>query len=234
MKKLRRSPVLIVAVLATLIGAIAAVGIAGAASPANRGPCPASWYPMWAQSRAIQQQCSNLKQQAIRARYATAAAAPRPTVLPPTPGPESYPPTGVLSGSIPDDAKPIQAEPTNMFAVEGVSNHLNPVTSVWQAGVVPSRNHSGYARILVYAAGPNDPDYPPGSVPDPSIARTLFSFGAMENIRPEYDHVWTCPRPIGSLTITGITGQTGVVSFTSSSGVSGSLDMSTGTWSFGQ
>jgi hypothetical protein len=213
---------------------VAAFRLVGAANPPNGGPCPASWYPMWAQPRSIQLQCSQLKQQAIQAAYATAAAAPRSTIVPPTPGPESFPPSGVLAGYIPDDVKPIEAKSPSLFAVEGVSNHLNPVTSVWQVGVVPSRNHSGYAQVLVYAAGPpNDPHDPPGLLPNPRIARTLFSFGAMENILPQYDSVWTCPRAIGNLTITGITGQTGVVSFTSSTGVNGALDMSTGAWSFG-
>jgi hypothetical protein len=44
---------------------------------------------------------------------------------------------------------------------------------------------------------------------------------------------WGCPRNIGQITITAVTGQNGVVSFSSTSGASGTLDLATGTWAFG-
>jgi hypothetical protein len=45
------------------------------------------------------------------------------------------------------------------------------------------------------------------------------------------DQVYTCPRPIGRLTITALTGQ--LVQFRSATGVTGTFDLATHAWSFG-
>jgi hypothetical protein len=61
----------------------------------------------------------------------------------------------------------------------------------------------------------------------------LFDMGGMNpGDAKQYMTAWGCPRNLGSITITGITGKNGVVSFTSTAGVSGTLDMATGTWTF--
>jgi hypothetical protein len=82
--------------------------------------------------------------------------------------------------------------------------------------------------VLVYAVGSTDRK-------PPWIGRELFDRGEMnrKDALP-YMKDWGCPRNLGSLTITAITGKNGVVSFASTAGVSGTLNMATSAWSFSQ
>jgi hypothetical protein len=48
----------------------------------------------------------------------------------------------------------------------------------------------------------------------------------------QFEHLWTCPRALGTITITTVTGLNGIVAFTSSSGRTGSFNMATEQWAF--
>jgi hypothetical protein len=125
---------------------------------------------------------------------------------------------------------------------------LVTTTSIWQNGSVPRTDGWPDYYFYVYAERPWDDapahldafsrewyEYimtPPSATGHPSIGTSVWDNG------PEgllYEHTWICPRPIGALTITGITGgpgMSGIIAFTSLSGQTGSFDLRTGQWSF--
>jgi hypothetical protein len=226
---LRRRPLaLAVTTLAILVGLAVVADMAGAAGVQDTGPCPASWFPLSHQPPAIQQQCIRNRIQSDANDLATAEARPKTNASPPTPDPRF--PAHPL-GQIPSSATLIQPDDQGLQGIEGLPD---PITSVWDDGYVPSPNHLGYALIRVYAVGPHALDSPFPDTPDPQIARLYWPEGDMVDLHAQYDSSWTCPQAVGSLTITNITGPAGVVSFTSTSGVSGTLDMATGAWTFSQ
>ncbi|HEX5416057.1 MAG TPA: hypothetical protein VFZ25_10355 [Chloroflexota bacterium] len=186
------------------------------------------------QPRAIQDKCSQLKIQAWATAQAAAQARPRVRRAPtpnwanlPTPVPPGY--------ILPQDRVIEAARPADAF--QSYSQHPNPitnVTSVWRAGSVLNRDpmspfyERGYGRVLVWAMAPTPPV-------GPWIERRMIEGGGMPAAQVrQYDTIWHSPRNIGAITITGITDPNGVIAFTSSSGVSGTLDMATGSWSLGQ
>jgi hypothetical protein len=99
---------------------------------------------------------------------------------------------------------------------------MNYATSIWRLGAVLDKRGLFYQLFLV--ASPLDRNGLPS-------LRTV-SLDGSEEVQQNWIRVWDCPEPIGTIKITGITSQTGIVSFTSSSGKSGTLDMSSGIWSF--
>jgi hypothetical protein len=197
-------------------------------------PCPASWYPLDKQPEAIQKECADLKAKALLDERATAQARPWRASTPPTPDPRfsNYPPAPDAD-HIPSDwlgTRRISQE--DVF--QGYNNHWPGISDVWQVGVTLNPGQSGIGRVVVYAAGPyvRLPDGPNNQ--RPLVDRRVFPWGNFQDGRIPSNSVWVCPRALGALTITNITGPTGVVSFTSTSGVSGTLDMATGAWTFGQ
>lgn len=99
---------------------------------------------------------------------------------------------------------------------------MNHATSIWRLGAVLDKRGLFYQLFLV--ASPLDRNGLPS-------LRTI-SLDGSEEVQQNWIRVWVCPEPIGTIKITSITSQTGIVSFTSSSGRSGTLDMSSGIWSF--
>jgi hypothetical protein len=214
-----------------VVGLVAVVGLAGAAGVPDTGPCPASWFPLNTQPPAIQKQCAAARDQAIANGLATAQARPRPNAPPPTPDPR-FP--GVHLDVVPQWATVVHADSQGLQGIMGLPWNI---TSVWDDGVVPSPNHRGYALISVYAIGPHERSGAVPDIPQPQIARLFWPEGdqsALQPMAPQYNSRWVCPRAVGSITITAITGPNGVVSFTSTSGVSGTLVLATGAWTFSQ
>lgn len=216
---------LVIAALTMLltVSVVGARWLVSAAGVQDGNPCPASWFPLSKEPYSIQRECGQLRDQARQAR-------PRPSVIPPPPTADAASLSGpsVLAGYVPDEDKTTKAV-SFPDAFNSNGNHWNPVTSVWQVGVVLSPNHQGYARLIVYAVGPAS------DVPVPYIFRWLQPpDGPMPDVHAQWDASWKCPRPLGNLSIAGISGQTGIVSFTSDSRVSGTLNMATGAWAFSQ
>lgn len=220
-----RARTLAVAVgVATVLVGVMQLGSSAGAPGSN--PCPSTWFPLPAQPYPTQVACGQLRQQADLNGIATAQARPYATTVPNTPNP-AFTNSGpqILSGEIPDWVKTVG--PVNEIILVGAP-HAKPVTSVWQAGYIPSANHRGYAQILVYAVGTSRDNS------KQTIIRDYWPVGDMSNPGYRYNSAWLAPRDIGDITITGITGIKGVVSFTSASAGPGSLDMSTGVWHLGQ
>lgn len=90
--------------------------------------------------------------------------------------------------------------------------------SLWRAGVVLSADRESYATVLVWTER-NECE----------LTRMVLQRRGL-NLRPETS--WHCPNDLGELMITDVTGAEGVISFTSTSGTSGSFDMATGQWQF--
>lgn len=202
-----------------LVGLSQLSGTAGTLGSTN--PCPSNWFPLSSQPYATQVACGQLRQQADLNELATAQARPYATSVPPTHN-LALAGTPILAGYIPNEVKTIHQ--LNTCLVGRV--HARPVTDCWLAGYVAGSTHRGYAGIVVYAVGTGR------DVPRPTIIRYFYPIGDMPNPAFDYNTAWTAPRDIGDITMTGITGPNGVVSFTSKSGVTGTLNMANGTWKF--
>jgi hypothetical protein len=209
---------------------------AGPTSPGGQAPfapCPANWYPLEKQPAAIQEECAQLKTKALLDQRATAQARPWRPSTPPTPDPRFNFTPGPAQGAIPSDWLTTTAvDPNDPF--QSYSNHWPGITSAWQVGGLQTPGQPGFGRVVVYAAGPyvGQPDGPDN--PRPLIDRRVFGWANFQYGSIPRDSVWVSPRTVGAITITGITGPTGVVSFTAASGVSGTLNMATGAWTFNQ
>jgi hypothetical protein len=207
------------------------VGATGAQSAGHQGgfaPCPASWYPLEKQPAAIQFACIHRKEQALLDERATAQALPWRPSNPPTPDLQYNYTPGPEQGVVPGDWLATKAiREYDVF--QGAHDHLPDITSIWQVGVILSPDHRGFGRVIVYAAGPDGQN-----IPDPVIERRIRPEGRFQPGALGHETGWQTRQNIGALTITGITGPTGVVSFTAASGVSGTLNMATGAWTFNQ
>lgn len=238
MKLSRKSVVPALGGMAALLFVIAVLGKVSATSAT---PCPASDFPLSLRSPSIRQQCTQLKDQAQRNVMLTAEARPYATSVPRPVGTYTAlaaegPPvaTRVPPGQLPPDVQQIKPLDSDPFG--RIGGHPVPITSIWQLGGIPSPSQPGYGWLILDAWGPNH------DTPTPRIARELFLIDGMPDIRKQvnpawantYSHIWGCPRAIGQITITNVTGANGVVSFMSTSRISGTLDMSTGTWTFSQ
>lgn len=233
MKIKRKTIVLAVPALVALVLVLGLATVSRAATAQQSWPCPASWFPLASQSQAIQQQCSQLKLQAVQNSYATVQARPYATSVI-TPYPTNLIATPQPDGYLPPEVQGIHQLSTGALA--GIIGLPHPITSVWGVGGIPSPTHRGYGALIVDAWGPG------WYGPNPTIGRMLFSQDEMpvigNQVNPAwgttYNMAWGCPKAIGQITITNVTGQNGDVSFTSSSGVSGTLNMATGAWTFNQ
>jgi len=97
---------------------------------------------------------------------------------------------------------------------------LRSADSVWQDGSVPEHDASVWDPYFVWSA----------STPQGPVLGTYVENALSPATAASADAVYQCPRSIGQLTITDITGST--VTFRSSSGVFGSFDLSTHAWTF--
>ena len=111
--------------------------------------------------------------------------------------------------------------------MESYSAHGKPFTSVWQVGLLPGADPDFYIQVIVYAFGPSQNNGNGGI-----IRMLLGTMDPQEAQAAQFNAMWQSPRNVGNLKMTAITGQNGVISFTSDSGAKGTLDMSNGAWNF--
>lgn len=182
--------------------------------------CGSRWSDL---AREVRERCSIIKETVMAlqetARVATAVALPPKTLVPHTPNPADH---GIVvtPGVIPDKAMKIEPIPALDLA-EGPTV-LRNATSVWRLGAVLDAQ-GDYHRMVLWAG--------PAGTKGHSKLGTFFD-DAPVAVRKQWEHVWECPQDIGDITITGVTSQTGIVSFTSSSGKKGTFDLKTYTWAF--
>lgn len=126
--------------------------------------------------------------------------------------------TPLPEGVIPEEHMVI--EPLHPMDLTEGSSELRSATSAWRLGaVIDSRGF--YYLMTLWAS-------PPGRDGRPDLGITINN-GSRE-VWQKYGEVWECPEAIGAMTITAISGQRGIVSFTSESGQKGSFDLATATW----
>lgn len=129
---------------------------------------------------------------------------------------------------VPAGSKPVWAETVASVAKSEVAGYqpFRQATSIWRNGGVvdtDARGQSQWYELFIYTL--------PGEGDRPVVITHLPA--APQHVAHQYEKDWVCPRTLGTLTITAITGgATGSLSFTSSSGQTGSLNMATGVWTF--
>src|SRR5579862_640950 len=102
--------------LVSLVALVLAVVLVPIVSAATSGsPCPLNWFPLSTQSPAIQQQCSQLKQQAQANAFATVQARPYATSVE-TPYATSLVVTPMPAGYLPPDVQPTQPVDSTILA----------------------------------------------------------------------------------------------------------------------
>jgi hypothetical protein len=98
-------------------------------------------------------------------------------------------------------------------------------TSIWQNSAVEDVENQIWRALYVYAMPAFPPENRPSRIISTILADPTPALGA------RYERTWAPPEPIGDLTITGVDGNVdGIVSFTTSTGKAGTLDMQTGAW----
>jgi hypothetical protein len=217
--------------LVLLVGLAVAAGLFGLAVVPGGGRCPAGRFAPDRPPDATDPRCPRQGDRARRSPTALAPARPTAPTPPPTPHPRlaARPVAVIPPAIIPHDATLIRPDADGL---QGVTGLPDPIDNVWDGGAIPNPTGAGYGVIRVYAVAPHALLSVPNT-PGPQIRRLfLRADAAMPDLGPRYDATWVCPRPIGSLTITHISGPTGVVWFTATDGESGTLDLATGAWTF--
>ena len=137
-------------------------------------------------------------------------------------------------------AKPTEAIPTEwseeIFTVDSdaivqlspgdfaSSHQFDDATTIWQDGSISDTESDGSLPLYIYSIPVDDQNS--------EIAMTTLTDPA-SSLGQEYDKEWLAPKPLGTIKITKITGRLGgVVSFTSSAGGGGTLDIAKGEWHF--
>lgn len=194
---------------------VAALGVGwyfypAAATAQNSCPLrlPAS-APLAEQARCAQEKEAE-RTTRLATQRATALALPRPTSIVANFQPVKLTPT----------ADEMKIEQLPLEAMFGGPPYLRDLTSAWSVGVVPNATGTFLYSMYVVAK--------PSSTGNATIERHLLGGG--DAYAEQYRHVWTAPEPVGKISITAISGQNGVVTFTSTSGKQGTLDMATGQW----
>ncbi|MGQ9550550.1 MAG: hypothetical protein ACUVWS_18205 [Roseiflexus sp.] len=148
-------------------------------------------------------------------------ATPQIMRIPSTPDPNLH------GTTVPPDYRPDwinDVEPVTKADLGGVS-FLRNATSIWRNGGLPNIQGTEWFPLFHYAV--------PGTNDHPIISS--FIPNAPPDLQQKLTQSWECPRAIGTLTITMITGgSNGTIEFVSSTGVTGSLNMATGEWIFNQ
>jgi hypothetical protein len=232
----------ILAILGAAVGVAAVIALAAILTVTSRQPtvqalpatadatpCPTDWYRSTDQD--ILTRCYAEKQ----ARYneamkqAMTQAPLNPTVIPlsatrhdqlattrlsPAPTPEIY----ALDPNTTADGPPV----------------LRGTNSIWHIGTIPTHEEGMPGTLYLLARPPRDGEH----------ARLLLLVeGDFVNEEQEqtYNKGWKAPEDVGTMTITGITdltisatAPTGLVSFTTSSGKTGTFDIATETWTFNE
>lgn len=137
--------------------------------------------------------------------------------------------TPVPLGYIPDQARQVKALNTIEFA-DGPPN-LRGSTSIWQVGAFISQNQRDYNTLYLLAHKPVD-----GM--SAFISTELDGIAVRRQDYDQYHKQWLAPQDVGTITITNVTALAiapanivGTVTFTTTTGKSGMLDLASGTWS---
>ena len=120
---------------------------------------------------------------------------------------------------VPRPATPPRPQPEAITA-QFPPTKMNPsaVTSLWFLDYAP------VAQNLTW-----DPIYLIAWTPSRSGTASLWRTGINSGLDQQ---MWECPRSVGDIHITAVSGLNGIVQFQTSTGGKGTLDMSTGKWSF--
>jgi hypothetical protein len=98
-------------------------------------------------------------------------------------------------------------------------------TSIWQNSAVEDTENQIWRALFVYAMPALPAENRPSQIITTILADPTSPLGA------RYERTWAPPEQIGDITITGVDGNVdGIVSFTTSDGKAGTLDMQTGVW----
>jgi hypothetical protein len=106
------------------------------------------------------------------------------------------------------------------------------VSSLWFLDYIPAYNQTQWNPLYLWAAY-SDPSTGTGVS---SIGTTLLN--APGDQQQQYERYWPCPRTVGKIVITAVTGLisvpslAGVVSFSTAAGGNGSFNLATETWTF--
>ena len=131
--------------------------------------------------------------------------------------------TPVPSVTISNTPKPENNAPTYVDKVRLVPDggynperHFPRMPSLWQVGLVTDQDRSEWDYLFVAST-------------DNQILEVMFG-----DVKPDIWYAnkkeWTAPLPLGTITITNATGVKGILTFTSTSGHTGTFDMATETW----
>jgi hypothetical protein len=104
------------------------------------------------------------------------------------------------------------------------------VSSLWFLDYIPAYNQTTWNPLYLWA------DYSDPTGGTSGLGTILLN--APDNLRHQNQRYWTCPRTVGKIVITAVTGLipvpslVGVVSFSTATGGSGSFNLATESWTF--
>jgi hypothetical protein len=222
------SAVAVIGVMMALTASATNPVVQPASSPT---PCPADWA--LSSSTDVRERCSIARfvekqtEDTVRLHAALTQAVLNPKSIPTIPGiaVTATPGPPLSMTPLPNILKlpPIEF-------VDGPP-HLRHSTSIWQIGQWAGPESYDRNTLYLLARGPKDGDY---ARLETELDGSLGAAGYWQ-----YHWSWKAPQDVGKLTITDLTdltvspsGLTGTVAFTTSSGLSGTLDLATGAWTF--
>ncbi len=177
-------------------------------------PCPPDWA--LSSSREVRERCGEQKHLVSmqREQAEQTAQAQQPYV-------QQWP------GFVPQKMKKPQDIPAPkdvpLLDVATGPPAMRGATSVWFIDYVSDSEETLWSELYLISFGGD------GNGP------ARFQTYVLNRFTPDmgqFEHLWTCPRTLGTLTITNVTGLNGIVAFTSSSGQTGSFNMATEQWVF--
>lgn len=176
-----------------------------------------SCAPDWAQApaQAERDRCARWKEAHVAQAEATEQATVAGAASAPTPETTSFRPVQITPTA--DDLK---IEELPLEAMLGGPREWQDATSIWRVSSVANATGTMLNELYVFAT--------PGTAGVPVIQSMVLNSGEFEQ---RYAHRWLAPQALGTLTITAVSAIDGRVSFTSSAGQAGTLDLKTGRWS---
>jgi hypothetical protein len=178
-------------------------------------PCPPDWA--LSSSREVRERCGEQKHLvSMQREQAEQTAQAQQPYVQQWPGftPQKLPkPTGADVGP----------QEIPLLNVAGGPAAMRGATSVWQIDYVSNVDQTAWSPLYIVAFGGDNNRSP------------MFQTLVLNRFTPDmgqFEHLWTCPRTLGTLTITNVRGLNGIVAFTSSSGQTGSFNMATEQWVF--
>lgn len=225
----QRDPRLVVGAIAVFLVVFVGASVFAQGLFSQNVTCPEDW-PL-SKSPEVVAHCNSLAQTAfhmsMQTRRAYVSSLPSLTPLPTLTALE----LAQMSNSIRPTPIPrvVKADPWD-FA--GGAPNLQRTNSIWIIGVLPSTASYTYITVYVLAR-------PPVDTYRSVIYVTLEGDGMSEQQTATFLRWWEVPMDVGKITITNFsapvtaeTGLVGIVSFTTETGQTGTLDVATGTWTF--